>query len=247
MTARNPLNLGADFHVHSSYSDGQGSLRQNVEAAVTLGLETLGLVDHVRGDIAWIPAYTRAVAELRTGTSIELVCSVEAKILDAAGRLDLPSELRGVERIVAADHQYPSPRGPLPPSDMREALAQGRVRASEVVEGLVSATIAAMHARSGLLIAHLFSLLPKMGLNEWDVTGEQVARLAEAAKSSAAVLEISERWKCPSVRTASVFQDAGVEILPSTDAHEPRAIGRYDYVAAVFLALDAARASTVVR
>jgi putative hydrolase len=247
MKTRDPLRLHADLHVHSKYSDGRGSLRDNVEAAGTLGLERLGLVDHVRAESSWVPAFGAAVEELRAETSMELVCGVEAKILDQAGLLDLPPDLTGVQRIVAADHRFPGPNGPVAPQAVREAIADGRVSASAIVEGLVSATAAAMRANPGLLVAHLFSLLPKVGLNEWDVSDEQVARLAEAAAASSAVIEISERWKCPSVRAAGVFRDAGVEIVPGSDAHDPSAIGRYDYVAAVFLALDAAHAPAGAR
>jgi putative hydrolase len=239
MKKSDPIRLDADMHVHSSQSDGSGSLRQNVEAAATLGLECLGLVDHVRASTAWVPAFSANVRKLSSETPIELVCGVEAKILDQSGRLDLPPLVPGVQRVVAADHQFPGPKGPIAPLTVRAGMVAGCITASAVVEGLVTATVAAMRARQKLLIAHLFSLLPKVGLNEWDVSDEQIQRLADAAKASSAVLEISERWKCPSVRTASVFRDAGVEIVPSTDAHEPGSIGRYDYVAAVFLALRA--------
>ena len=42
------LALDEDFHVHSTFSDGESSLAQNVRAARERGLRTLCLVDHVR-------------------------------------------------------------------------------------------------------------------------------------------------------------------------------------------------------
>ena len=47
-------------------------------------------------------------------TTVRLRCAVEAKLLDTAGNLDLPSELEGVDAIYAADHQVPLADGPTP-------------------------------------------------------------------------------------------------------------------------------------
>ena len=38
--------LTADFHTHTLYSDGVGTITQNVEKAVELGLKTIGITDH---------------------------------------------------------------------------------------------------------------------------------------------------------------------------------------------------------
>jgi putative hydrolase len=234
------LSLFADHHVHSTFSDGSGSLEDNLEAARRAGLRHLGFVDHVRSDSDWVPAYAASVAELAAGSDMTLTCGVEAKILNREGLLDLPGDLSGVDRIIAADHQVPGLKGPLDPPEVRAALQAGRASSDWVVEGLVVATIAAMTLRRGLLLAHLFSVLPKVGLREDEVSDEQIARLAEAALASGALVEVSERWRCPSLRAIRVFRDAGVEIVASSDAHSPSDIGRYDYVASVSAALDPA-------
>ena len=234
------LVLAADHHVHSTFSDGRGSLEDNLEAARRAGLRQLGCVDHVRSDTDWVPAYAARLAELAARSDMTVTCGVEAKILNRDGLLDLPKDTSGVDRVVAADHQVPGHTGPLHPREVRAALEAGRVPAQWVVEGLVKATIAAMTLRRGLLLAHLFSVLPKVGLGEDDVADVQIARLAEAASLSGALVEVSERWRCPSLRALRVFRDAGVEIVASSDAHSPAAIGRYDYVASVFAALEQA-------
>lgn len=223
--------LKADHHVHSTFSDGTGSLRENLAAARRAGLEAIGFVDHVREGTRWLPSYTAAVHRVASGSDILVTCGVEAKILDLDGRLDLPEDLSGVDRIVAADHQVPGSSGPIEPGIVRLALRAGSLTASQVIEDVVTGTEAAMRRRAGLLLAHLFSILPKVGLSEDDVSAQQIERLAGAAIRSSAVLEVSERWRCPSERVVDSFRDAGVEIVASSDAHEPTAIGRYDYVA----------------
>jgi putative hydrolase len=223
--------------VHSTFSDGSGTVEENVRAAHRLGLNRVGLVDHVRRSTPWVPDFVRGVATLNARVGLDVECCVEAKILDQAGNLDLPGDLTGVHRVLAADHQFPGPSGPIHPSVVRDALRQGQAAASGVVAGLVGATIAAMEQRAGLLLAHLFSLLPKVGLDEGDVRDDQLERLADAARRSGAAVEISERWRCPTPRVASVFLGAGVPVLAGTDAHAPHLIGKYDYVTAVFRSL----------
>ncbi len=74
----------------------------------------------------------------------------------------------------------------------------------------------------------MFSILPKIGLSEDDVSDEQLERLAAGTLAGNGRIEISERWSCPNARSLKPFADAGVEILLSTDAHMRTKMGRYE-------------------
>ena len=230
------IRLDEDLHVHSTFSDGADTLEQNLAAATAAGLRRLGCVDHVRRDTTYVPDYVRAVTTLRRATTIELTIGVEAKVLDAAGTLDVPAALDGVDRVYVADHQYPDGSGPVSPRAVRESLASGGRDATIVIEGLVSALIAAMRRYSRdhrLVLAHLFSILPKMGLGESMVRDETVGRLVGAAADTGTVIEVSERWACPSARVVAAALRHGVTVCASTDSHRASDVGRYTYVAAL--------------
>jgi putative hydrolase len=156
-------------------------------------------------------------------------CGLEAKILDTDGRLDLPPDHALADLLLAADHQVPSPEGPRLPKEIGAALAAGELARATVVDWIETATIATMAAHPGVLIAHMFSVLPKIGLTEADVSDERIARLADAAATHGAIVEVSERWRCPSLRTMRMMRAAGVHVVASTDSHRPQDIGRYDY------------------
>lgn len=83
------------------------------------------------------------------------------------------------------------------------------------------------------MIAHLFSVLPKIGVREQDVPLELIERLAAATAAAGARIEVDERWRCPSARTLRPFVAAGVPLLLSTDSHRRESIGRYAHCAAV--------------
>jgi putative hydrolase len=220
--------LDEDHHVHSVFSDDAVStLDQNVRAAGRRGLRVICFADHVRRDSPWVADYTAAVAALGPVPGLEVVAGVEAKILDGQGHLDLPERLPGVGRVLIADHQFPGAVGPVHPRDIRAQLTAGQRTAAEVIDGLISATARALDQVASPQLAHLFSLLPKMGLAESDVPGPALAQLARAASRAGARLEVNEKWACPSGRTIRAFAAAGVPLVPSTDSHDCADVGQY--------------------
>lgn len=223
-----------DMHVHSTFSDGKNTIEENIAEAEALGLRTLTCVDHVRMDTTYVPQFVAAVRALRPTTEVELLCAVEAKILDTAGTLDLPDGLEGVDRLYAADHQVPWTDGPRHPREVGEALQTGEVSAREVLEHLVDGTAGAVTRYPDVVLAHLFSVLPKLGLHEEDVPMDLIERLADAtAAADGGRIEVSERWSCPQTRTLAPFVARGVPLLLSTDAHMRSRMGRYDHCARV--------------
>ena len=223
------MNALADLHVHSTFSDGRGTIEENIAAAEALGLGTLGCVDHVRVDTDWVPAYVEAVQRARDGTAVELRCGIEAKLLDTTGALDLPGGIDGIDAIYAADHQVPLADGPTHPREVRERIAGGDLDPAVVIDAILTSTARALDRPQRVVIAHFLSILPKIGLTEADVPPEGLERLAAEAARTGQEIEISERWRCPSAATLRPFLRQGVPIALSTDSHKSETIGRYDY------------------
>jgi putative hydrolase len=232
--------LDEDFHVHSTFSDGASTLAENVGAARDRGLRTLCLVDHVRRDTGWLPEFAAAVANLRLQEGLReqegfrdrrelrILTGVEAKILDCAGRLDLPSRLDGIDLVLIADHQFPGDDGPVHPARAREILASGAMTAAEAIARLCEATAHAVRATDRQrVLAHLFSVLPKMGLDEAMVPGPLLASLAGQVADAGAMIEINEKWGCPSARTVAAMARAGVPVIAGSDSHHCRDVGVY--------------------
>jgi putative hydrolase len=223
--------LDEDHHVHSSFSDDAvSSVAQNVAAARDRGLRVLGLADHVRRDSAWVPDYLAAVAAVRPAPGLQVLAGVEAKILDQAGHLDLPATAAGADRVLIADHQFPGELGPVQPRELRDAITAGQLTADEAVTGLIRATAAALAMAERPQLAHLFSILPKMGIAESSVPDGAIRYLAGRAEVTGAVLEVNEKWACPSARVVRAFAAAGVPLVASTDSHDCRDIGVYSAV-----------------
>jgi putative hydrolase len=227
--------LRTDHHVHSTWSDDAVSTpAENLAAAREAGLTSVRMVDHVRTSTTWVPGFLAEVAALPRVEGLEVLTGVEAKILDASGRLDVPGDLvvgpGGVDRVLIADHQFPGPDGPWSPRRTLEEIDRG-LHPQDALDVLVSATVGAMQRAGRGQLAHLFSLLPKIGLHESALSDDHIAAIATAAVRTGTTVEVNEKWRCPGPRVVLAFAAAGVTLVGSTDSHEASSVGRYSWVA----------------
>jgi putative hydrolase len=225
--------LLSDWHTHSNQTDGADSIPAMADAALLAGLNIWGLSDHVRASSDWLDEYHREVRALRRG-DLDIRCGLETKLLNTAGDLDLPVRLPTLDYLLLADHQFPGESGPLGPSTVRAQLERGERRGEDVIADLITATVNGL-AKSPFppIVAHLFSLLPKMGLDESLVTDEHVDALAAACLANGGAVEINEKWRCPSSRVAVRLAQSGVPITCGTDAHSVGAVASRDYIDSV--------------
>ena len=225
-----PVSLTEDFHVHSLFSDGTSTVAENVRVARQRGLTRICIVDHVRRDTDWVPRFAQAVRAVRDLPGIDILAGVEAKILDRTGRLDMPAGMTGIDLVLIADHQFPADLGPIDPWEMRAAIRNGFIGPRDVISCLIEATVNALGLVERPVLTHLFGILPKIGLAETDIPDIALRKLADAASETGALIEVNEKWACPSPRTLRAFASAGVPMVAGSGSHDCRDIGQYESV-----------------
>lgn len=95
----------SDLHTHSSYSDGRGSLEDNVRAAEAAGLDAVAIADHLFpeghprfGDRERLRQRLEEVRQVRSWAGLPVIMAVEATATDVEGTLSAsPQDLEGVE------------------------------------------------------------------------------------------------------------------------------------------------------
>lgn len=230
--------LAEDFHVLSLFSDGTSTVAENVRMARQRGLRRICLVDHVHSGTDWVVRFALAVHAVRAVPGIEVLSGLEATLLDRTGRLDVPAgRLPGIDYVLIADHLFPADLGPVEPREIRAAIRRGDITPREAISCLAEATIGALDLVSRPVLAHLFGVLPELGLAETDVPDIVLRQLADAASAAGALVEVNERRGCPSPRTLRAFTSAGVRLVAASGSQDADGIGRYDSVAETFRAL----------
>ena len=220
----------SDLHTHSSITDGTASVRLMADAAVRAGLRTWGISEHVHADSTWVESYLRAILAMRV-RELDVRVGVEASMLDARGQLDLPRRLPRLDYVLIADHNFPGLDGPIHSDVIRRQVRSGERVGADVAEQLLAATCAAVaRAPSPAIVVHPFSLLSKCGLSEALVTDELLDELAQACVSCGAVVEINERWRCPSERIVAGLTARGVQLCAGSDAHRVEDVGAWSYL-----------------
>jgi putative hydrolase len=109
---------------------------------------------------------------------------------------------------------------------------------TDVLDLLIGATVAAMESVEWGQLAHCFSILPKIGLAESDLTDEHLGAWASAAARTGTLIEVNEKWGCPGPRSLSAALAAGAQLVASTDSHVSTDVGRYSKVSAILTATE---------
>lgn len=230
-----------DMQVHSTFSDGADTIAANVRAAEAAGLTQMTCMDHVRIGTDWLPDYVAEVERVRATTAVELTCGIEAKLLDTSGRLDMPADAEipaGVQVVYAADHQVAMDGGVRHPDAVRAGLESGELSAAEVFSALITSTRECLDSPRDIVIAHFFSILPKLGLHEADAPLDEIEALAAECARTGQRIEVNERYRSPSARTLRPFIERDVPLLVSTDSHRAATIGQYEHCLSVLRELS---------
>jgi histidinol-phosphatase (PHP family) len=89
--------LPGDYHVHTTFSDGTGSVAECIERAITVGLPEMGIADHV-SSVQPTPWEMPTIPFARLERYVE-------EVRDAASRYDEITVLLGIEADYVPEHE----------------------------------------------------------------------------------------------------------------------------------------------
>lgn len=109
------MKIKADFHTHTMFSDGKGSIEENVLAARAKGLKIVAITDHGPGHMGFgIKRYQlkemREIIDLLNEKydDIDILLGLEANILNEDGDIDVGDDLRPYLDILLAGYHFGS-------------------------------------------------------------------------------------------------------------------------------------------
>ena len=227
------IDLHNDAHLHTAFSLGRDSVSVLVCAGEQAGLSELTFADRVGPDSGWLASYRAAIHRARQRTDLTLRCGVEVEAIGTDGWLAFPADLGGLEVISVGLSRLPLPAGLVGPEAVRSLIAAGAVETRAVIEQLVTVTCLAVERVSRYaptLLARPLAFLTMAGIDDASIPDDAMAELARACHTHGTVVEVSERYRAPSTRMASVLVDAGVSLVAASDARRVAEVGVWEYV-----------------
>lgn len=221
------MRILSDYHTHTIYSHGKGTIEENVEAARKIGLKILAISDHGPGHMGFgikkrkYKEMRRVIDELNAKyDDIEILLGLEANVLDIDGHLDVDDEMLEMNDILLAGYHF----GSRPVRVVRDMMHH----ASNYL------------SRSGkhnqkLMEANTLSLINAMKRYDIDVLTHpgakgpiDVKRIAQAASETNTALEINASHGFLTVNQIKEAMDFDIKFSINSDAHHPSVIGNFD-------------------
>ncbi|MGQ0535877.1 MAG: PHP domain-containing protein [Methanobacteriota archaeon] len=202
-----------DWQCHTTWSDGENTPDEMVEAAIRLGLTSLAITDHVRLDTEWFDDYGKELRLLkrRCEGKILLLVGFEAKAVDLHGGLDARPEWFDVADVALGSiHRIPLEDGGFLP---KEEIA----RKPDLALKSWTRTMLALVAKSRAdVVAHPESLLAEHGIRLPVDTPEELGRVAAR---SGKIFEQNLSYGVPLPEFRATLERHKVPMLLGSDAH----------------------------
>ncbi len=210
-----------DYHTHTTFSHGKGSIEDNVIVAVGKGLKGLAISDHGPGHMAYgirrrdIPVMKREIQRLKPlYPEIELYLSVEANIVDHGNGLDLREEEKEAFDFIHAGFHYGIPRCYSVPNFLSEkGIPLNREKWREKNTQMVIRT----------LEKNRIKILTHPG----DKAPFDMGEIAKACEKQKVWMEINNHHHHLTREEIKIAMEYDVVFVISSDAHHPRNVGNF--------------------
>ena len=213
-----------DYHTHSVFSHGKGSVEENVLAARAAGLKAIAITDHgVCGfpknlQPADIPVLKAEIERCRAAyPDMTVLAGVESNLISDKGDIDMPEGAEEMfDLIICGYHAVRIPDSPrqffklwVPNSLPTKNTARRRARNTD-------ALIRAMRDHRVGVIAHPMRQFPC-----------DLKALGEAAKEYGVYLELNSKSCALTTDELEIIVSTGCGLVCSSDAHSPDRVGDF--------------------
>jgi putative hydrolase len=225
---KNQYRLSYDLHTHTTFSHGKGSIEDNVKAAVSRRLETIGISDHGPGHVTYgvkrsdISVMRSEVERLRPiYPGIEILLGVEANIINPSGKLDVTKEeSKQFDYLLAGYHYGVFGENP--------AFALSLHVQNFIVSGLFhKSTKTQEKLNTELTVRAIHENEIKILTHPGDKGAFDIGEIALACADRGTLMEISTWHNWLTVDGIREAAKTDVRFVISSDAHTPERIGDY--------------------
>ncbi|MBW4829566.1 MAG: PHP domain-containing protein [Clostridiaceae bacterium] len=224
------MKIIGDYHTHTIYSHGKGTIRDNVEEAFKKGLKEIAICDHGPGHFTYgikredIGKMRKEIDELNKEfqpKGLKILLGVEANIIRYDGTIDVDDEIIGFLDILLLGYHF----GALP-----ETFKDGY---KLYILNFLSKRIPKM--RKKVMDMNTSALIKAMDRYPIDIITHpgskvyvDIKRLARKAKEKDIALEINSSHSHLTVEEIELALEEDVYFYINSDAHSPEKVGNLE-------------------
>ena len=213
-----------DYHTHTTFSHGKGSIEDNVKVAISKGLKALAISDHGPGHLTYgvkrsaLPVMRAEIDRLKeVYPEIDLYLSVEANVLNCGNHVDVNAEDLKYLDFLHAGYHYGVLHGYCINNwlDFRKAYPESWGKKMLV-------------KNTDMCVKCIYENDLKIFTHPGDKGRFDIAEIAKACEDKGTWLEINMKHPFldyEGIKTASKYD---VSFVTSRDAHRPENVGLYE-------------------
>ena len=206
-----------DLQVHTTWTDGEQSIADALQAARAAGLHTIAVTEHVRRDTTWFTEFATALRrEAEAFSDLTVLVGCEAKALDDAGTLDAEEAVTSqCDVVLGSVHRFPDGKGGLLEFSALSADDMA-ARETALAVGLLRHAPIDVLAHPGGMYQRRHGAFPVDGLRA----------IISASLERGVAVEISTSYHADLTPFLSLCRELNPYVSIGSDAHLSKDVGR---------------------
>ena len=216
------MDILADYHTHTIYSHGKGTIEDNVKVAISKKIKKIGISDHGYKHMTYGIKY-KDIYKMREEIdslklkykNIDILLGIECNILDDSGNIDVDENILKVVDYIMAGYHFGST-----PTSIKGVINHCDnylFKTKKAKQYNTKAIINAMRKHNIFAITH-----------PGDKGEVDIVEIAKVAKETDTRLEINGGHGFLSVKQIEAIKSIKNKYIIGSDAHVPENVGNFD-------------------
>ncbi|MCH4888985.1 PHP domain-containing protein [Acidaminobacter sp. JC074] len=219
------MKIIADYHTHTTFSHGSGSIEDNVKAAISKGLKTIAISDHGPGH-AFYGIKKSRYKEMREEIDrlnelypdIQILLGLEANFMSVDGTIDVDDDMLEIADIIMCGYHFGS--------SPRKLLMDLKMHAYAILSKHSKGIYEKSKKLNTIMLINAMNRYDLTAITHPGAKGPiDVLAVAKVASEKNVALEVNAKHGHLTVEEIKIALQTDVKFILGSDAHDPENVG----------------------